>query len=124
MIKAEINSDPELNCMKILVLEKNGPQLARMVNQFDPHTPDFCGRKECFPCCTAERPTRGNCWTLGAAYRLECLDCKTRGIRAIYHGESGHSSHYRYWGRFHWDGLVKGKPDVCFGLPQLNLPSW
>ena len=66
-VKESIRSDPDLKCMKILVLEKNGSQLAGMSNHIDPHVADFCNRKDCFPCRTADKPTWGNCWREGAA---------------------------------------------------------
>ena len=107
MVKENIDSDKDLKAMKLLVLEKNGPQLARISNNIDPYKPDYCERERCFPCKTATKPTRGSCWVMGAAYRIICLDCLNRGVKAIYHGESGHSSHYR--GLAHWDGYEKGK---------------
>ena len=64
-VRDKINSDPDLACMKILVQEKNGIQLAGICNFIDPYTPDYCGREDCFVCLTAGKPTRGVCWKEG-----------------------------------------------------------
>ena len=109
MIREKMMKDEQVRKMKIMVIEKNGPQLAKMVNFVDPYKPDFCSREKCFPCATANKPTRGTCWTQGALYQIQCLACEAKGVRGVYWGESGHSSHFR--GRQHWDKFLKGKQD-------------
>ena len=78
-----------------------------MSNNVDPYKPDFCGRAKCFPCLTATKPTRGSCWVPGASYKIECLSCCAKGVKATYQGESGHNSHYR--GLAHLQGLERNK---------------
>ena len=104
-----MEKDRDLKKMKVLIMEKNGPQLASRSNHTDPYKPEFCGRKKCFPCSTASKPTRGSCWVPGASYRIDCLSCVSQGVKAIYHGESGHSCHYR--GLAHLNGLERNMPN-------------
>ena len=90
-----------------------------MANFVDPQVPDFCERKDCFPCRTADKPTRGMCWREGAAYRIDCLLCQPWGITAVYHGETGSSSYWR--GKFHLEGLLNRKPDSALYQHLLNF---
>ena len=41
-IRARIRNDPDLACMKILVIEKNGTQLGKVSNFSDPEVEDYC----------------------------------------------------------------------------------
>ena len=71
--------------MKILVAEKKAINVGSVSNFSNPNTPDFCSRKDCFVCMTADKPTKGICWREGTAFRLECQLCLSRGIRTVYH---------------------------------------
>ena len=95
--------------MKVLVQEKTGTKLSAACNYADPFTPKFCSRKDCFPCKTGEKPTRGTCWRTGATYSIECRRCARRGIKAVYWGESGFSSHYR--GKQHLSAFRRSQQD-------------
>ena len=87
-IGKKIQTDPELAAMRILIQEKNGNQLSRVCNFVDLNTPYFCGREDCLPCLTAEKPTKGSCWREGVNYKIQCLILdKKFNIEAVYHGE-------------------------------------
>ena len=105
-MRARIQNDPDLASLNILVQEKPGIQLKGLCNFVDIKIPDFCGRTDCFPCITTNKPTRGRCWKEGVNYCIECLACqKNNQVKAIYHGESGFSAYFR--GRQHMDGFTR-----------------
>ena len=41
-IKRRIRQDPDLNCMKLLVTEKNGTKIGSVANYTDPYKKEFC----------------------------------------------------------------------------------
>ena len=72
-VRARIQNDPDLASLNILVQEKSGNQLKGLCNFVDMKIPDFCGRIDCFPCITANKPIRGRCWKEGVNYSIKCL---------------------------------------------------
>ena len=62
-----------------------------MLSNNKPWMKDPCGRVECEPCKT--KP--GFCKIAGITYQIECQECKEKGIKAIYIGETNRTYYDR-----------------------------
>ena len=89
----------------VRLYERGGNKIENFVRS-DPLKPKTCGRENCFPC---KSGGGGDCARSCAAYRVDCLECETENLKAVYIGETGRNGYAR--GLEHQDGLEKEKED-------------
>ena len=91
--------------IEVRVFERGGNKIERLVRS-DPLKNETCGREDCFPCVSGGG---GDCSRSCSAYRVDCQECLSQNIKAIYVGETGRNGYAR--GLEHEDGLEKQKDD-------------
>ena len=87
------------------MFERGGNKIERLV-QSNPLKTETCGRADCFPCVSGGG---GDCSQSCSAYKVDCQECLSENIKAIYLGETGRNGYAR--GLEHQDGLEKKKED-------------
>ena len=68
----------------IRMIERSGPTMGQLLYNKHPWSKDPCGRRSCKPC--EFKP--GSCRRSNITYRLQCLECKSTGVKSTYIGES------------------------------------
>ncbi len=75
---------------KVKVIERNGPQLQRLLVRSDPWSGGDCGRTDCVVC-QVEGDNRVDCRVTNCTYRTSCKLCEQEGSRSSYIGETSRS---------------------------------
>ena len=91
--------------IEVRVFERGGNKIERLVRS-DPLRSETCGRPDCFPCISGGG---GDCSRSCSAYRVDCQECLSEDLKAIYKGETGRNGYAR--GQEPQDGLEKQKDD-------------
>ena len=103
---------------RVRIIEKGGDVLAHLLTRSDPWaTTRTCGDEKCEPCKSRMwlqeqqkiakkggpalpkilvQKTSTHCRREGVNYCLQCLECASQGVRAVYWGESGLSARQRH----------------------------
>ena len=109
---------------RVKMIERGGTSLKNILSTSNPWSSEGCGRgKACFPC----KGKAGKCQQEGIVYKIECEECKTKGITSEYVGESSRTGFLR--GGEHLDGLKNKNVKNplwkhCVDQHQSNLVSF
>ena len=84
---------------RVKLVERAGSKLVDLLTKSDPFGGGDCGRENCYPCLTKHISLKWlPCWRRNLTYKVVCLRCKDREIKAEYHGESKDSLQKRALG--------------------------
>ena len=93
---------------RMKVVESRGTTVLSLLSCTNPWAKDGCEREDCFPC-MGEKGRGGNCQQENVVYRISCLECGARQVKAEYTGESSRTAYLR--GREHLEGLESQDDD-------------
>ena len=91
--------------IEVRLFERGGSKIENYVKS-DPLKAATCGRQDCFPCSSGGGE---DCSKSCAAYRVDCQECMSVNVKAIYIGETGRNGYAR--GLEHQEGLDKERED-------------
>ena len=92
---------------RMKVVERGGTTIKDILSRKNPWAKDGCQRSDCLPC-KWERGKGGNCQQENIVYRITCLECERRQVKAEYTGETSRTAYLR--GREHVEGLRNNNP--------------
>ena len=79
---------------KIKMVERGGATLKSILSRLNPWGKEGCTRSDCFPC-KGEKGKGGNCQAESCVYRINCEECKGRGVASLYIGETSRTPYLR-----------------------------
>ena len=92
---------------RIKVVERGGTTLKDLLSCTNPWVKEGCTREDCLSC-MGERGKGGNCQQVNVVYRITCLDCGSKQVKAEYTGETSRTAYLR---REHLEGMRNRKED-------------
>ena len=97
VLKKRIDKVLKRTKVRAEAVEKGGCMLKRRLQRSSIRRDKKCGEKDCAACATADRKGKreSRCREENVCYAVYCSECKEKGKRSVYYGETGRNVYCR-----------------------------